>query len=247
MSQGEMALLVHLQLRVLGVILVDPLLDLMPVVPDESLNWPGSSIAQGTDGMSFDLFGQFPEHVDLGVVGLSDLEASHHVCEPAGPLPAGRALAAALVLVELGQSEDALDDVGLLVHHDHRRSAQTALQLPQRVEVHQDVFAELFGQEADAGPAGDDGLEVVPAADHSAAVAVDEFSEGNRHFLLDGAGVVDVAGNAEELGAAVVGPAEGGEPRGAPAHDGRADCHCLHVCDGGRTVEDSAVGREGGF
>ena len=208
MSQWEMALLIHLQLRVLGMILVNPLLDLVPVVPDKTLHRPGSSVAQGTDSMSLDLLGQLPKHVDLGVVCLSDLEASHHVREPTGALPAGRALAAALVLVELGQPENALDDVGLLVHHDHRRSAQTALQLPQRVEVHQHILAELLWQETHTGPPGNDGLEVVPAANHTAAVAVDELPQRNRHLLLYGTGIVDVAGNAEELGAAVVGPAE---------------------------------------
>ena len=50
--------------------------------------------------------------------------AVHHPHHPAGALAARRALAAALVLVELRQPRDRLDDVGGLVHHDHRRGAE---------------------------------------------------------------------------------------------------------------------------
>ena len=60
----------------------------------------------------------------------------HHAPHPAGALAARRALAAALVLVEEGDAGDGGDEVGGLVHHDHRRGAEAALQVTQRVEIH---------------------------------------------------------------------------------------------------------------
>ena len=59
-----------------------------------------------------------------------------HAPHPAGALAAGRALAAALVLVEIGDAGDRPDDVGRLVHDDHGRGAEARLQVAQRVEVH---------------------------------------------------------------------------------------------------------------
>ena len=52
---------------------------------------------------------------------------------------------------------------------------------------------------------------------------VDEFAEGNGHFFLDSAGVVDVAGDAEEFGSGVALATERIEPVGATADDGW--CH----------------------
>jgi hypothetical protein len=235
------------QLRVLCVVLVDTILDLVAVVSDETLDWPGSGIAQGADGVTLDLLGELPQHVDLGVVSLANFHALERVGQPAGSLAARSALSAALVLVELAQPQDRLDDVGRIVHHDHRRCPQPALQLPQGVEVHQHILAELLGQQPHRRSSRDDGLEVVPPSDNSSAVPVDEFSQRNRHFLLDRAGVVDVPRNAEQLGAAVVGTAEGGEPAGASSHDGGADRHGFDVGDCCRTVEDSRIRGEGRF
>ena len=68
---------------------------------------------------------------------------------------------------------------------------------------------------------------------------VDKLSQRNGHFLLNGAGVVDMAGDAEKFGPSVVGPTEGGEPTGASSHDGGADSDCFDVGDGGGAVENS--------
>ena len=98
--------------------------------------------------MTLDLLRQLPEHVNLGVVGLSDLEAFEGVSEPAGPLAAGSALSAALVLVELAQPQDSLDDIGRLIHDNDCSCPQTGLKLPKSVKVHQHVLAKLLRQES---------------------------------------------------------------------------------------------------
>ena len=69
--------------------------------------------------------------------------------------------------------------------------------------------------------AGNDRQEIVPAAAHAAAMLVDQLAERDPHRLLDIAGLVHVAGNAEQLGAGVVRLAEAREPGRAAAQDGR--------------------------
>ena len=75
--------------------------------------------------------------------------ARHHPPHPAGAFAAGRALAAAFMLVEIGQPRDRLDHVGGLVHHDHRRGAEAGLHRLQAVEIHQHVVA-VAGRDAAA-------------------------------------------------------------------------------------------------
>lgn len=105
---------------------------------------------------------------------------------------AGRALAAALVLVEFNQPGDGSDHVGLLkrkrnvdltnvltflrrrgvethrfVHDDQSGGAQAGLGLDEAVKVHQYVRAHALGDEGGGRAAGDDAQQVVPAAAHS--------------------------------------------------------------------------------
>jgi hypothetical protein len=69
----------------------------------------------------------------------------------------------------------------------------------------------------------------------STCVPLDKLPQWNAHGVLNRAGPVDVAADAVELGAAVVGAPKAGEPVGSsPQHGGNA-CDCLNVGDcGGR-------------
>ena len=66
----------------------------------------------------------------------------------------------------------------------------------------------------------------------------------NAHFLFDIAGLVHMARNAEQLGADIVGAADGIEPGGATAQDCAADGDGFHIVDGGRRAIEADVGRE---
>lgn len=63
-------------------VLIDPVLDLVSVVANKTLNGPGCSITECADGMALDLLGQLPEHIDFCVVSVSDFEALHGVSQP---------------------------------------------------------------------------------------------------------------------------------------------------------------------
>src|SRR5690606_29006372 len=90
---------------------LDAVLDLAPEVADQPLDRPGGSVAESADRVPFDLLGHVEQHVDLLDLGLAAHQPLHHAHHPARALPARRALAAALVLVELREAPDRLDDV----------------------------------------------------------------------------------------------------------------------------------------
>ena len=69
------------------------------------------------------------QHVDLALLGAAFDHAGEHAPHPARALAAGRALAAALMLVEIRQAGDGADDVGGLVHDDDRRRAEPRARL----------------------------------------------------------------------------------------------------------------------
>src|SRR6185312_17048122 len=65
-------------------------------VAEQALDRPGRRVAQGADGVPFDLGGDFQKDVDLLGIGLALGHPLHHPPHPAGAFAARRALAAAL-------------------------------------------------------------------------------------------------------------------------------------------------------
>ncbi len=166
---------------------------------DQPLHRPHRAVGQGADRVPLDLARHLFEHVDLGDRGVADDHALHDPPDPAAAFAAWRALAAALVLVELRQPRDRLDDVGRFVHHDQRRRAEAALLGDQRVEIHQHLVADRRRQARRRRAAGDHGQQIVPAAAHAAGMALDQLAHRDRHRLLDIARLVHMAGNAEDF------------------------------------------------
>mmetsp|Transcript_21192 Transcript_21192/g.62619 ORF Transcript_21192/g.62619 Transcript_21192/m.62619 type:complete len:254 (-) Transcript_21192:701-1462(-) len=225
----------------------DALLHRRPECPDETLHGPCGRVAQRADRVALDLLADFHEHVDLLQLGVTRDHAVHDLVHPGGALAAWRALAAALVRVELGEAADRSHNVSRLVENRDRRGAQARAHVLEGVKVHEHIVAGLLGHDGHGRAARDHSQEVVPAAAHAAAVLLEEFPEGDAHLLLDGDGVVHVARDAEELGARIVFAPKTGEPVTAPSHDGRRHRHRLHVGDGGRAAVEPCVGRERGL
>src|SRR5229473_1385717 len=183
-------------------VFLDAALHLRAEMADQALHGPCRGIAQRADGVAFD-------------------HALHHPPHPTRAFAARRALAAALVLVEFREARDGADDVGRFVHDDDRGRAEAALHVAQRVEIHQHAVADRFRDDRHRRAAGDDAQQVVPAAAHAAGMRLEQFLQGNAHRLLDIAGALDMAGEAEDLGALVLRPADAREPGGAAPQDGR--------------------------
>ena len=82
-------------------VIIDTFFNLMPEMPDETLNGPRSRVAERADRVSFDLRGNFEQHVDFALLRAPFGHAVEHAPHPARAFTAGRTLAAALVLVEI--------------------------------------------------------------------------------------------------------------------------------------------------
>ena len=154
-------------------------------------------------------------------------------------------------MVEFAQASDGADDVGGLVHDDYGGGAEAGLVVFERVEVHELLVAGCLRENGGGGSAGDDGFEVVPAADDAAGVFLDELFEGDRHAFFDCGRVVDVPGDAEEFRAGVALAAELVEPVGAAADDGGSYGDGLDVGDCAGAAEEAdrcwKWGLEAGF
>src|SRR5215469_7726024 len=111
----------------LGGVLIDPPLDLWPEMPQKALHRPGRAVAEGTDRVAFDLGRDPPQHVDLTSLGASFGHAVEEAPHPAHALAAGGALAAALVLVEIGDARHRAHDIRRLVHHNDGCGAERRL------------------------------------------------------------------------------------------------------------------------
>src|SRR3546814_10721858 len=168
--------------------------------------------------MALDLGADVEQQIDLLDRRIADDHPLHDAPEPPGALATGRALAAALVHVEFRQAGDRTDDVGRPVHDDDGGGAETAALRSQAVEIHEDGVADLLRQQRRRRTAGDHGEEIVPAATHAVAVPVAHLAQRYPHHLFHVARLLDVPGDAEELGAGVVHAAGSDEP-GAPAAD----------------------------
>src|SRR5690606_36615891 len=73
----------------------------------------------------------------------------------------------------------------------------------------------------------------------------DQLAQRDSHLLLDIARIVDVPGDAEQLGAGVLRPAKRGPPVDAAPQDGRRNGNGLDIVDRGRTAVEAARRREG--
>src|SRR5439155_318446 len=92
--------------------------------------------------------------------------------------------------------------------------------------------------------AGDDPLHR-PAPRDAPTVLVDQLAQGNPHRQLVDTGIVDMAAQAVELGAAVPLGADRAEPLPAALHDVRHARQGLHVVHDGRAAEEPYDRREG--
>ena len=189
--------LAFVELRVLSLVAVDAIFNFVAEVPDKSLDGPCGSVTKGADGVSINLERELFEHIDLSKVSVSELHALEEIDHPASSLTAWSALSATLVLVELGEAENGVDDIGLFVHDDDGGGAETRLASLEVVEVHDGLRAVLVVHHLYGRTTGDDGLQVVPSTLDTSAVAVNQLSERNTHLLLNCAGVVDVTTDAE--------------------------------------------------
>ena len=92
---------------------------------DETLNWPSGRITKSADRMSLNLARNLLQRVNFVRLSLTANKSFHHPPHPPCALTARRALATGLMLVEIRQTGDCLDDVGVAIHDDNACRAKT--------------------------------------------------------------------------------------------------------------------------
>ena len=102
----------------------------------------------------------------------------------------------------------------------------------------------LLGDAAAGRAAGLRGLELLAVGDAAADVE-DDLAQGGAHGHFHQAGVVDLAGQGEHLGALALFRADGGEPVRAVQDDRRDAGQGLDVVDDGGLAEQALAGRKG--
>src|SRR5690348_9673378 len=93
-------------------ILINALFDLMTEMRNQSLDRPSRRIAERANGVAFDLRCDLKQHVDLALLRAALGHTREHAPHPTRSFAARRALAAALVLVEISDPGDRADQVG---------------------------------------------------------------------------------------------------------------------------------------
>src|SRR5215207_5969467 len=204
----------------------------------------GRPVAEGAEGAPEDRVADVLEGVHVVGPALAALQPAQDLAHPVGALPAGGALAARLVGVELGEVQARPDHADVLGEDHHRGRAEQAAGALDALEVHRGVEV-VGGQHRGRGPAGGPGLQLLAVA-HPAGRAHDHLAGGHAQGELEVAGVDDVAGDAEQLGPGRLLRAHGAEPVDALADDPGHGGHRLDVVDGGRGPVQALDGREGG-
>src|SRR5919112_3081510 len=202
----------------------------------------GRPVAEGAERAAEDRVADVLEGVHVLGPALAALQPAEDLAHPVGPLPAGGALAAGLMRVELGEVQARPDHADVLGEDHHRGRAEQAASPGDALEVHGGVEV-VGGQHRGRGPAGGPGLEGL-AVGQPAGRAHDHLAGGHAQGELEVAGVDDVAGDAEQLGAGRLLRAHGAEPVDAVADDPGHGGHRLDVVDRGRGPVQALDGRE---
>ncbi len=199
-------------------------------------------VAERADRAALDVVGHGVEQGQVFHLALAMFDAVDHAPQPAGAFAARRALAAALVLIEVGQAQQALDHAAPLVHHDDRARAEHRAGLGDGVVVHRDVHHRLGRQHRRGRAAGDHGLERTAAAD--AARQFEQLRERRAERDLVVAGAFDVADDREDFGAAVVRLADLEVRAAAVVDDPRHRGEGLRVVDRRRLAVEAEARRK---
>ena len=225
-----------------ALLVIDVVLEFVAEVLDEALHRQRRGIAQRADRASGDVVRHRHQQVEVLVPALAVLDPVHHPPEPARPFAARRALAAGLLVIEIRQPQQRFHHAARVVHQDHGARTQHRSGLGDRVVIHVGLHHHVTRQHRHRGATRDACLELAAAA--HAAGHFEQRGERRAEADFVVAGTRDVAGNREDLGAAVVRPAEIEEGFAAVVDDPRHGGERLGVVDRRRLAVEAEARRE---
>ena len=192
-------------------------LELVAELRDHRADRHRHRVAQHAQAVADDVLLDGGHDVEVHRGRLARVDALEHLHGPVGALAARRALAAGLVAVELRRLQRDVDDRGRVVDDDDGARAEHRAGLGHRVEVVGEVEV-VLGEDRRARAAGEPELDLA-ALGRAAGEAVDDLARGDAQLDLEVAGVLDVPGDRDELGARGAGRAELGVLLAAHADD----------------------------
>src|SRR6266496_3841674 len=137
---------------------------LVPEVLDRGGDRADRAVAERTERPAEDVVADVQQLLQVFLAALAVLQPVEHADHPERPLPAGRALAARLVLVELGPPQGGPDHAGGFVEDLQRPGAEQRPGRSHRFEVERHVEV-LVGEDRGGRPAGGPELQPVPGPD----------------------------------------------------------------------------------
>src|SRR5262245_14030016 len=201
-------------------------------------------VGQGAEHAALDPAAERLDQLQVLHPPLAVDDAPEDALEPAEALAAWRALAAALVPVELGQAEAGPDDAARVVHNDAAGAAQARARGGHRLVVERHV-ERLLADHVDARAPRPAGLEP-PAGAQAAGHLEHQLAKGGlAHHDLVVPRPQHVPGDAEDLGPGALLGADRGVPVRPALDDGRERGQGLHVVDQRRAAVEAGDGREG--
>ena len=172
-------------------------------------------------------------------------DAAEDLGHALGAAVAGGAAAARLVLQEPGEHDVEVDDAGGVVDEDDAAATHENAVLAELFRLQSQLQRHVGGQNAGERPTRLHRLQRATLLPRGRVGGVIEGAEREAERQLDDARPVHVAGDAEDLGAAVALGADGVEGLQAALQDERDAGVGLDVVDVARLAEDARVGREG--
>ncbi len=137
----------------------------------------------GAERPAEDVVADVEQLVEVLLGALPVLEPAQHLDQPVRALPAGGALAARLVLVELGPAQHRADDAGRVVEDLQRPGAEHRTGRADGLEVERDVEV-LGGEQRGRRAARRPELQLVPAPDAAGHVEQLAQRDAERGLVL---------------------------------------------------------------
>src|SRR4051794_16996443 len=168
---------------------------LVAEVPDRALDRAHRAVGKRAERAAEDVVALVEQQVEVTLLADALLELGEHLHQPPGALTARRALAARLVLVELGPAQGRPHHAGGLVEDLERAGAEHRAGRADPLEV-QGYVEVLGGEQRRAGPTRRPELQLVPLADPARELEQRAQRDAERGFVLARPG--DVAREAED-------------------------------------------------
>src|SRR5690242_19980367 len=185
---------------------------LVPEVLDRRGDRADRAVAERAERAAEDVVADVQQLLQVFLAALAVFQPVQHPDHPERPLPAGRALAARLVLVELGPPQGGPDHAGGLVEDLQCPGAEQRPGRGHRFEVERHVEG-LVGEDRGGRPAGRPELQPVPGPDPARQIQQLAQRDAQRCLVLARDRDVPAQGEDAEPGG-LLGP-HPGEPGGA--------------------------------